>query len=560
MGSTTKGFVRASALVPRDSANVAIWTLDQSAALLSPNGDGTSDAFVVAARLSEPAATTLVVRNAAGRASSPRPSRATSRASPGTSSSPRAPTRPTARTRGPSRRPTRGATATSARTGSFTIDCTAPVTTATVAATAGGVRLAVSPPSITLEATDAATGVQADPLAPRRRHGLTYTPPRSVSATAPHLRVPRRRQGRHPGGMEVARAQDRHQRPGDHPAAHRPRGQSRRHLAVGRDDQPVGQGHRVRPRVAARPRRRRAGRPAGRRPGRRRRRRRAHGPGPRPATSRGTWRRRPRHLHRSTRPHPSWSSPRRPRRRPTVTPNGDTTGEQVTFPFSVSEAGSRDGDHHRRRREGRAGPHGAGRRRRGIPRLGRPDRRRGSRSPTGGTRSRSARRTPRATPATRRPPWSTSTRPSRASPARPRCSTRRTATRSPATRRRPGRSARPATVTVRVLDATRQSCRAPDDRQGAARRRRELDMERQDRRRRVGARAARTGSSSRPPTAPRSASQAASVTADAFRITTSTPGATRGKPITSPRRPPSRSRPPRSSSCDSPASPTGPSR
>ena len=66
VGTSAKGFVRGSAVVPRDSANVELWSLDESASLLSPNGDGTNDGFVVAARLSEPAATSLVVRNAAG--------------------------------------------------------------------------------------------------------------------------------------------------------------------------------------------------------------------------------------------------------------------------------------------------------------------------------------------------------------------------------------------------------------------------------------------------------------------------------------------------------------
>ena len=66
MGGTARGFVRGSALVPRDSTNVALWTLDHSGALLSPNDDGVNDRLVVAARFSEPVASTLTVRNAAG--------------------------------------------------------------------------------------------------------------------------------------------------------------------------------------------------------------------------------------------------------------------------------------------------------------------------------------------------------------------------------------------------------------------------------------------------------------------------------------------------------------
>ena len=66
LATTTSGFVRATDVTPRDSTAIAAWTLDQSAALLSPNADGANDALVVTTRFSETAATAFTVKNATG--------------------------------------------------------------------------------------------------------------------------------------------------------------------------------------------------------------------------------------------------------------------------------------------------------------------------------------------------------------------------------------------------------------------------------------------------------------------------------------------------------------
>jgi flagellar hook assembly protein FlgD len=68
LGTSAAGYVRATGLAPRDSAPTLAWTLDRSAGLLSPNGDGERDRLVVAARFSERIEATLTVRNAGGTA------------------------------------------------------------------------------------------------------------------------------------------------------------------------------------------------------------------------------------------------------------------------------------------------------------------------------------------------------------------------------------------------------------------------------------------------------------------------------------------------------------
>ena len=67
LGTSTKGYVRATGIAPRDSAATATWSLDRSTGLLSPNDDGLHDELVVAARFSERVDATLTVRNAGGR-------------------------------------------------------------------------------------------------------------------------------------------------------------------------------------------------------------------------------------------------------------------------------------------------------------------------------------------------------------------------------------------------------------------------------------------------------------------------------------------------------------
>jgi flagellar hook assembly protein FlgD len=66
LGSSTEGFMRAPDLAPRDSAGPMLWSLDASHGMLSPNGDGTYDQLVVSAHFSETVTSSLVVRNAAG--------------------------------------------------------------------------------------------------------------------------------------------------------------------------------------------------------------------------------------------------------------------------------------------------------------------------------------------------------------------------------------------------------------------------------------------------------------------------------------------------------------
>ena len=159
LGGSAAGFVRDAGLAPRDSAATTVLTLDQSAPWLSPNADRLNDALVVAVRLSEPDAVSMSVKNAAGTtvwsasltndivrfawdlrtaAGSLVPDGAytwTLRAkdtwgNPGVS-----------------------------KTGTFTVDHTAPVTTAKPASTAGRNGWSVSPVTVTLTAKDARSGV-----------------------------------------------------------------------------------------------------------------------------------------------------------------------------------------------------------------------------------------------------------------------------------------------------------------------------------------------------------------------------------------------------------------
>ncbi len=160
IGGTATGFVRAAALAPRDSTGPAAWTLDQ-APLLSPNADGVNDAMVVAARVSEVAAVSLVVRNAAGTTV-----RSVSlsgdivrftwdlRTSAGSLV-------PDGEYRWTLRASDSWGNATATRTGVFTVDHTSPVTKASTASTAGQGGWKVTPVTVTLSATDAVSGVRS---------------------------------------------------------------------------------------------------------------------------------------------------------------------------------------------------------------------------------------------------------------------------------------------------------------------------------------------------------------------------------------------------------------
>ena len=181
IGGSTHGFVRATGLVPRDSAGVEVWTLDQSPEWLSPNADNVSDGFVVAARFSEPASTSLKVKDAAGttvkgismtadiaRFAWDLKTSTGSRIADGSYSwSLRA-----ADTWG---------NPVVTRAGSFVVDGTAPVTKAASEATLGNDGWLISPAEVTLTARDALSGVKA--IAWRLNGGTasTYTAPTVVT-------------------------------------------------------------------------------------------------------------------------------------------------------------------------------------------------------------------------------------------------------------------------------------------------------------------------------------------------------------------------------------------
>ena len=160
IGGTATGFVRAAALAPRDSPGPAVWTLDQ-APLLSPNADGVDDTMVVAARVSEVAAVSLVVKNAAGTTV-----RSVSlsgdivrftwdlRTSAGSLV-------PDGAYGWTVRASDSWGNATATRTGSFTVDRTPPVTKASAASTAGQGGWSVTPVTVTLSAKDAVSGVRS---------------------------------------------------------------------------------------------------------------------------------------------------------------------------------------------------------------------------------------------------------------------------------------------------------------------------------------------------------------------------------------------------------------
>jgi flagellar hook assembly protein FlgD len=159
LGGSATGFVRARGLAPRDSAATVTVSLDRSGPWLSPNSDGTADGLVVAARLSEPVAASLSVKNAAGttvwtasqtndivRFAWDLRSASGSLVPDGTYTW-------TLRAKD-----TWGNSGVN-KSGSFTIDHTAPVTKAAISSTAGRNGWSVSPATVTLTATDARSGV-----------------------------------------------------------------------------------------------------------------------------------------------------------------------------------------------------------------------------------------------------------------------------------------------------------------------------------------------------------------------------------------------------------------
>jgi flagellar hook assembly protein FlgD len=159
LGSTTAGFVRATGVAPRDSAPTVAWSLDQSAAWLSPNGDGVSEQLVVATRLSEVARASIVVKNAAGTV-------VWKAGATGDIVRFAWALRTATRARIPDGRYSWTLRATDtwgnggvARSGSFTVDRTPPVTKATTSGTAGRNGWLQSSATVALAAADARSGV-----------------------------------------------------------------------------------------------------------------------------------------------------------------------------------------------------------------------------------------------------------------------------------------------------------------------------------------------------------------------------------------------------------------
>jgi flagellar hook assembly protein FlgD len=187
LGRTTKGFVRARDLAPRDSASIRLWTLDQSGPVLSPNGDGQADVLVVAARFSERAGVTLTVRNAAGTVV-----RRTSttgdivRLEWNLKTPAGGPARDGRYTWTLSVAPDARGNGGLTRTGSFAIDATGPVTTARVDARTGGGGWLASPGTVSLSAKDALSGLDSIAWALDGGAVGTYRKPVAVVGNGTH--------------------------------------------------------------------------------------------------------------------------------------------------------------------------------------------------------------------------------------------------------------------------------------------------------------------------------------------------------------------------------------
>ena len=181
MGSA-KGFVRAPALAPRDSAPVDAWTLDQSGSWLSPNGDNVSDGFVVAARFSESAVAAVTIKNAGGTTVKTLSSTGEiARLAWNLKRADGSPVADGAYTWS-LRAADAWANAPLTATGTFTVDGTAPVSKAVPEATAGGNGWLVSPVSVTLSAKDALSGVRSITWRLDGGTATTYGEPARIAA------------------------------------------------------------------------------------------------------------------------------------------------------------------------------------------------------------------------------------------------------------------------------------------------------------------------------------------------------------------------------------------
>ena len=167
--------------------------------------------------------------------------------------------------------------ATATRTGSFTVDGTPPVSKASTASTAGQGGWSVTPVTVTLVRHGLPQRRRLDQLARQRRRDphVCGAVRRRREREAPR-RVPRHRPRRQPRGVARAHPQDRHRRPGHRHPAHRDGRHHGRNLAragLGRRDGLRRHGRR---RDEDDQRGRRARRPPRQHPGRRGRRRAPH--------------------------------------------------------------------------------------------------------------------------------------------------------------------------------------------------------------------------------------------------------------------------------------------
>jgi hypothetical protein len=181
LGATTSGFVREGAVGPRDSQPTVAWNADESAAMLSPNGDGSVDALVVTTRFSERVGSSFVVKNAGG---------ATVKTMTMTNDIVRfawnlrdgsgnvVPNGSYTWTlKGKDGWGNHGAS----RTGEFTVDTVAPVSKAVSTSTAGASGWAVSPMTMSITAKDARSGVASISWRVDGSAAKTYTEPVSYA-------------------------------------------------------------------------------------------------------------------------------------------------------------------------------------------------------------------------------------------------------------------------------------------------------------------------------------------------------------------------------------------
>ena len=180
LGGSGDGFARASALAPRDSEGVAVWSLDQSPRWVSPNDDGVSDELVVAARLSERASAVLTVKNAAGTTVKTLSAtgdivRIAWELRSGGSLVPDGDYTWTLKAADAWGNPA------VTRSGEFTVDGTPPVTSADASGTAGEAGWLVSPATVELSSRDSLSGVRSISWRVNEGPTRTYDGPVQVS-------------------------------------------------------------------------------------------------------------------------------------------------------------------------------------------------------------------------------------------------------------------------------------------------------------------------------------------------------------------------------------------